>query len=278
MSTNVTWMYCPSVRTDLLAKALTSSADVVIYDLEDSVLGHQKDRGREILRGFLSSLPRLTDRPEIHIRINGFGTPWVEADLNMLASVDMFDAVRIPKVESSVEIEKVRSILNDCDLHALVESAKGVTALHEICAHEDVAGVSLGDADLRAQLRLSGEQVLDHIRMQLVLALATHGKPSPVGSVYLDLADPRGLLEHTRHLKSMGFLGRTALHPKQLAVIREGFRPSEMEISQARAILDATEKAEADLQSGAFTLPNGQFVDVPIIQQARDTLLLAEST
>lgn len=276
MGAKITWLYCPSVRTDLLSKALASSADVVIYDLEDAVLPSQKDRGRALLLDFLSDRPKDAAGPEVHVRINGFGTPWMEADLDMLADVGGYDAVRIPKVESSLQIDQIRSVLGSCELHALVESAKGVAALDEICAHQDIAGVSLGDADLRAQLRLTGERALDQIRIRLVLALAAHGKPAPLGSVYLDLADTQGLLEHTRHLKSLGFVGRTALHPKQLPLIREGFRPTEAEVSRARDLLDAAKNADADLQSGAFTLPNGQFVDVPIIQQAKDTLALAE--
>lgn len=276
MATKITWLYCPSVRTDLLPKALASSADVVIYDLEDAVLPAQKERGRALLHDFLSTRPPEAPGPEVHVRINGFGTPWMEEDLDMLSGVGGYDAVRIPKVESLAQIDQVRSVLGSCELHALVESAQGVAALDEICAHPEIAGVSLGDADLRAQLRLTGEHALDHIRIRLVLALAAHGKPAPTGSVYLDLANTQGLLEHTRHLKSMGFVGRTALHPKQLPVIREGFRPTEEEIGRARDLLDAAQKADADLQSGAFTLPNGQFVDVPIIQQAKDTLALAE--
>lgn len=277
MKTNITWMYCPSVRTDLLPKALASSADVVIYDLEDAVLPAQKERGREILREFLATREKRSEAPEVHVRINGFGTPWMQEDLDMLVNAGGYDAVRIPKVESAEQLDRVRKVLGSCELHALVESAQGVAALDEICSSDEIAGVSLGDADLRAQLRLNGERALDQIRIQLVLSLAAYRKPAPTGSVYLNVADTEGLLEHTRHLKALGFVGRTALHPKQLPIIREGFRPTEAEIVQARALVEAAERASADLSSGAFTLPDGRFVDVPIIQRAKDTLLLAEA-
>lgn len=277
---DLTWMYCPGTRLDLLEKAYASSADVVIYDLEDAVLPALKDEARENVRTFLTDVAERSTAggPKIQVRVNGFDTPWMAADLHMVTAIRGFGGVRVPKVETIEQVAQVREIVGDMPIHALVETAKGLSNLEEICASDLVAAVSLGDVDLRTELRLSGEQALDQFRIRLVVALAAHGKPAPVGSVYVDLADAEGLLKHTHHLRSLGFVGRSALHPKQLTVIREGFQPSAKEIKDARELLAAAEAASTDAGLGAFMLPNGRFVDVPIIRQAQDVLTMADST
>lgn len=280
MNPELTWLYCPAIREDLLQKAGRSEADVVIYDLEDAVLPGQKDSAREALRAFLSSMAQ-DDReglPKIHVRINDLRSPWAAADIDMLSRVEVIDAVRVPKVESPTELEPLKDSLGEVPVHALVETAKGLNNLDSICAADDIAGVSLGDADLRAELRLHGEQALDIFRVQLVVALAAHNKPAPTGSVYIDLADMDGLLAHTRHLRTLGFIGRTALHPKQLPLIREAFTPSAEEAAKARQLVDAAKEASTNDSSGAFTMEDGRFVDAPIIRQAETTLALAAAT
>lgn len=277
---DLTWMYCPGTRLDLLEKAYASSADVVIYDLEDAVLPGQKEQARENVRKFLIDVAgRSTERaPKIQVRVNGFDTPWMAEDLQMVSEIRGFGGVRIPKVETAEQVAQVRGIVGDMPIHALVETAKGLSNLEETCASELVAAVSLGDVDIRTELGLSGEQALDQFRIRLVLALAAHGKPAPVGSVYVDLSDAEGLLKHTHHLRALGFVGRSALHPKQLSVIREGFEPGAQEIADAQELLAAAEAASTDAGLGAFTLPNGRFVDVPIIRQAEKILTMAEAT
>ncbi|WP_026818986.1 HpcH/HpaI aldolase/citrate lyase family protein [Arthrobacter castelli] len=273
----LTWLYCPAARLDLLEKARISEADVVIYDLEDAVLPSQKDHAREQLRNFLSHNIRsgTSIATEVHVRMNNLESRWAQADIEMLASTDEIDAVRVPKVESPDQLAAFSNKLNGFAVHALVETAKGLANLEEICGSPFIEGVSLGDADIRADMHLTGEHAMDQFRVRLVLALASQGKPAPVGSVFTDLLDTEGLLRHTRHLRDLGFIGRTALHPKQLPIIRQAFTPTPDETDQARKLLAAAAAASDNDSSGAFTMADGRFVDVPIIRQAETTMALA---
>lgn len=275
----ITWMYCPAIRTDLLEKAYRSEADVVIFDLEDAVLPSQKEEARALLRKFMEALPESGrgGGRQTHVRINAMDTEWAESDLRMINEVGGFDGIRIPKVESSAEVEKVHEAVAGPALHALIETAAGLSSLDSICASPPVAGVSLGDADIRTALHLSGESALDHFRVSLALALAAHGKPAPVGAVYTNIRDLDGLFEHTRHLRSLGFIGRTILHPKQLDTVRRAFAPTGHEVSAAQQIIELAASIGDVKNSGAFTMPDGRFIDAPLVRQAQDILDLHEA-
>lgn len=275
----ITWMYCPAIRADLLEKAYRSAADVVIFDLEDAVLPSQKSEARAQLRKFMEARPAhgRDGGRRTHVRINATDTEWAENDLRMIDETGGFDGIRIPKVESSAEVEKVHEAVAGPALHALIESAAGLSSLDSICASPSVAGVSLGDADIRTALHLSGESALDHFRISLALALAAHGKPAPVGAVYTKIQDLDGLFDHTRHLRSLGFVGRTVLHPQQLDTVRRAFAPSDHEVSDAQQIIEMAASSGDVKNSGAFTMPDGRFIDAPLVRQAQDILELHEA-
>lgn len=277
MSTPIVLMYCPASRTDLLEKALTRGADAVIYDLEDAVLAHQKEQARQTLAQFLRGLDPTATGPAIHVRVNAAGTPWHQADLESISEISTVQGIRVPKVESAADIEALEPLNPDIELHTLVETARGVRALDEICAHPRVSGVSLGDNDLRAELHSTGPELLHHIRCELVLALAAAGKRPPMGSAYPQIRDTEGLREDCLRLKGMGYLGRTAIHPTQIPVIREAFRPDPQQVREATELITAVEEG-VGIGIGAFQLPDGRFVDGPIIAQARHILSLASST
>ncbi|WP_211267159.1 HpcH/HpaI aldolase/citrate lyase family protein [Nonomuraea candida] len=268
----VTWLYVPGDRPERFDKAVASGADVVIIDLEDAVAPARKDAARRNAADYLRERP---GRPgvELHVRVND---PAGGRGRDDLAAVgELADAVRLPKVESAALLDAVAGLAGGVPAYALLESAAGIVAAREIAAHPGVAGVALGEQDLAAELAVTDEQAMNHLRLQVVLAAAAAGLAPVPMSVYPDVKDEAGLLASCRAGRALGLFGRTAIHPRQIPVIRRAFRPTEEETARAAEIVAAAEEAER-AGVGAVALPDGRFVDAPIVARARRTVALAE--
>ncbi|MFF0724502.1 HpcH/HpaI aldolase/citrate lyase family protein [Streptomyces sp. NPDC004134] len=156
-------------------------------------------------------------------------------------------------------------------LYPLLESALGIERAYEIAAaHPAVRGIALGEADLRAELGVADDAGLAWPRSRAVVAARAAGLAPPAQSVYPDVADLDGLARSCAAGRALGFLGRTAIHPRQLPVIEKAFLPTPQEVERAGEIVAA---AAAD--AGALALPDGRFVDAAVVAEARRTLRLA---
>ncbi|GAA3428287.1 CoA ester lyase [Streptosporangium nondiastaticum] len=258
----LTWLYAPADRPDLVAKALAGPADVVIVDLEDAVAPGNKDLARAEVVALLA-----TPRPRVQVRINDTRTAWGQADLRAVGALAAGTAgIRVPKAESAGQMRDVAAAVPGAELHPLIESALGLERAYEIASADPaVASIGLGEADLRADLGVSDEAGLSWARSRLVVAARAAGLPAPAQSVYTDFRDLEGLAESCRAGRAMGFRGRAAIHPAQLPVIRDAYRPGEEEVAAAREIVAAA-------GAGAVALPDGRFVDEAIVRQARRVL------
>jgi len=269
----LTLLYVPGDRPERFAKAIESEADVVIVDLEDAVAPGHKDAARENARALLS---QPTAKPVV-VRINDIRSAWGAADLALLRDAPSLSGVRVPKVESAGDVRAVRTALGPrtLPLHCLIESARGVEAAFEIAsADPTVASIALGEADLRSDLGVSGEDGLLWARGRIVVAARAADLPAPVMSVFAQIDDLGGLAASCRRGRSLGFIGRAAIHPRQLPVIAECFMPTEAEASAARELLDALAHANST-EHGVVVLPSGQFVDRAMIKGAERVIALA---
>lgn len=269
-----TWMYTPASKAERLEKALYRGADAVIYDLEDAVAPDRKGYARDALREFLTGVTPRADASRIYVRINEPASPWFADDLGGLSEVPHIEGIRVPKVDTPAVLERVAAVLPGKPLHALAETPLAVARLEALAGSPRVHTIGLGDNDLRVALRLHSDEALQHLRVRLVVALAAAGKQAPAGSVYPRIHDLEGLLEDTRRLRSIGFFGRSVLHPAQLEAVRAGFAPSAEEVEWALAVVEA-DKAAAARGDGAVMLENGQFVDKPFVERAREILAQA---
>lgn len=271
----LTALYVPGDRPNRVGRALAAGADVVIVDLEDAVAPSSKDLARNALGEALTG--RDAGGPAVQVRVNAAGSPWHDDDLAAVAALDGEVGVRVPKVESAAQVADIASRVPGRPIHALVESAMGVERAFEI-ASAGVASIALGEADLRSQLGLprgvAGEPGLAWTRSRIVNAAAAAALPAPQMSVYTDVRDLDGLAASCASGRALGFLGRTAIHPAQLPVIRAAFTPSPEEVARAREIVERVGSAAAD-GSGTVVLADGTFLDVAMLAQARRTLALA---
>ncbi|WP_240197701.1 HpcH/HpaI aldolase/citrate lyase family protein, partial [Nonomuraea lactucae] len=253
----VTWLYVPGDRPERFAKAVASGADVVIIDLEDAVAPARKDEARANVAAYLvERTSYLRERAamgdgcgpgggvEVHVRLNDLATQRGLDDLSELAGLPGLDALRLPKIESARSLDLLDHF--PVPAYALLESAAGLVEATAIAAHPRVAGVALGEQDLAAELSITGESAVNHLRLQVVLAAAAAGLPPVPMSVHPNVRDEAGLAASCAAGRALGMFGRAAIHPRQLPAIRRAFTPTEEETARAAEILRAAERAERD--------------------------------
>ncbi|MFH8406171.1 HpcH/HpaI aldolase/citrate lyase family protein [Streptomyces sp. NPDC018019] len=278
----LTWLYVPGDRPAVVAKALASGADAVVIDLEDAVAADRKSYALRATAELLAA-PRPVGpapAPALHVRVNALTGPRSATEIRMLAALPGLAGLRLPKVSGAADIGRAAAWAAAAGsgrpeevppLYALLESALGVEHAFAVAtAHPALCGISLGEADLRAELGVRDEDGLGWARGRTVVAARAAGLPPPPQSVFPDLRDTGALAASCARGRALGFLGRAALHPRQLPVIERAYLPTPEEVERA----GETVRAAAG-QPGACALPDGRFVDPAVVADARRTLALA---
>ncbi|MEV0169746.1 CoA ester lyase [Streptomyces sp. NPDC050803] len=266
MTTPLTWLYAPGDRPHVVAKALLAGADVVVIDLEDAVAPDRKEYARAATADLLADPQPVP----VHVRVNAPGTPPAAADLRALAALPGVSGLRLPKVTSPEQIRRVAATTSHA-LYALLETALGIEHAYPIArAHPALHGIALGEADLRADLGVREDTGLDWPRSRVIVAARAAGLPPPPQSVHPDTRDLDGLAASCAHGRALGFVGRTAIHPRQLPVIERAYLPTEQQLEHAETIIKAATASES-----AQALPDGTFIDAAVVAEAHRTLSLA---
>jgi citrate lyase subunit beta / citryl-CoA lyase len=251
----LTWLYVPADRPDRIEKAIASRAHAVIVDLEDAVAPAAKTAARD---GLPDVLFELHGKPVL-VRVNAGDV----ADLEAVRELPTWGIV-VPKVSKPEDVPTI-----GVRVIALIETALGVENAFAIASAPGVAGIALGEADLRSETGAL-ESGLDWPRARIVNAAVAAGLPRPPQSVHPRIDDPEGLAESCARGRALGHLGRTAIHPAQLEVIERAFLPTLDELARARATL---ERLGAD--GGASAL-EGALVYAAMLGAAREVVAVAE--
>ncbi|MGX4692772.1 HpcH/HpaI aldolase/citrate lyase family protein [Streptomyces sp. JNUCC 63] len=274
----LTWLYVPGDRPHVVTKALASGADVVVVDLEDAVAPDRKEYARGATAELLSEPPPVP----VHVRVNAVDGPLAAADLTAVAHRPGLAGLRLPKVTSAEQVVRVAARAKAArspspadgsgpPLYALLETALAIERAYAIAsAHPCLRGVSIGESDLRADLGVQRDSGLDWSRARVVVAARAAGLAPPAQSVHPDIRDLEGLAASCAHGRALGFLGRAAIHPRQLPIIERAYLPTDRELEEAETIVKA-----ATTDRGAQALPDGRFIDAAVVAAARRTLALA---
>ena len=268
MSVPRSWLYVPGHRPERVQKALASTADAVVVDLEDAVPTAAKDEARRATVALLEDRP--PDSPPVWVRVNPPTEPVGRADVEALAGMPV-DGLRVPRCEDPQAVHDVAE-RTGLALMLLLETARGLLRASELArAHTRVRGLGLGEADLAADLMVPSDSGLDWARGSVVAASRAAGLPSPVQSVWTDVADLDGLRASCRAGLAAGFFGRSVIHPSQIAVVHEVYTPSADDVAEARAVLAAGAEARTRGESAVLD-SRGRFVD-PAVEARAQTVL-----
>jgi (S)-citramalyl-CoA lyase len=235
------WLFTPATKSDRFTRAADVHSDALIIDLEDAVAPSAKTEARETALRYLAGIS--TDRLPSALRINSPDTRFGLDDLRaLLNSPAKPDYLVLPKCDSSALIALVGNLLREAkktaQIIALIESAKAIEALKEIAGGEaKPAALVFGAADMAADLGAeTAWEPLLWVRARIIQAAASAGIPA-LDSPYFDIADTEGLKQETKASASLGFRGKCAIHPAQIATINAFLTPSEQQVAEARQIL-----------------------------------------
>ena len=257
------YLFAPGHNAKILNRVFQAGADAVMLDLEDAVPPDAKVTARAMVAEALLNHPAW-------VRVNAAQTAWCEADLAAVA--DRAFGIRIPKVESADDVEWVTARAPGKPIICAIESARGVLAAQQIAAVPGVRFLAIGGVDLQRDLNTSGGNLQTlYARSHLVLASRAAGIEPPIDSVFPLRDDTAGLRDQAQFARSLGFFGKSAIHPRQLNILHEVFTPTEAEIEWAQQVLAGFEAASG----GGFALPSGEFVDLPVADRARRLLEIA---
>ena len=262
------YLYVPASKPEIVAKAFNSDADCVVIDLEDAVHVDSKTAAREFVAEFLKT---KAPKPFL-VRINDPNGAWGMLDLEAIAAENLF-GVRIPKVTNIETIKVVAKVFDaaksNAQIHLLIESALGVQRAFELAtADPRVKAISLGEADLESDLRVTNDEALKYSRNAIVVAARAAALRQPSQSVFPNTKDIDGLTASTIAAKAVGFFGRSVIHPSQVAVVNEIFTPTAQEVEQALQLLSWYDQMQASGNS-VMALPNGDLLDPANIHYAR---------
>lgn len=259
-------LFVPGSRSDRIAKALASDADLVCIDLEDAVAMPDKDSARATVIDGLAGF----DHARTAVRINGTMTRPGIKDMIAIAESALAPAwVFVPMVEHASEIVQVARVLDNqaIGLIPLIETVKGLREAHRIARQPGVAAMMFGGGDFSAQLGV--DLAFDPLliaRGQFIMACADAGVPA-IDVPFVRLDDAAGLANECRKVRALGFAAKAAIHPAQVSAINAGFGADAAAIAEANEAIAAYEAA-----GGMAIRHNGKMLEAPIVARMRALL------
>lgn len=283
-------LFAPGINTKVMSKAIGAGVDAVILDLEDSVPIASKAESRSLVATVIDGCA-ATPGPAIYVRVNGAVTDYLSDDLAAVVRPGL-DAVMLPKAESVEDVQQTAAAIErhekargmkpgTVEIILQIESALGIyRAFDLIKASPRVAATCLGgarDGDLQTDLGCSwsieGTELM-YARSKLLLDTRAAGSHVlPLDGVFSDLNDEAGLIADTRLSARLGYVGRTTIHPKQTAPVRQAYAVPEAEANYYRKVV--TEFEAKEKQGVAAITVDGKLVDYAMFQRAKRVLALA---
>ena len=279
-------IFVPGNRANMLEKALSFKADVIMVDLEDSVPLGEKANARDVAREWVPKLRQAGQR--VMVRVNSLDTGLTKEELAAVISPDLHgislgkaetpEVVRdtdrmITAMESAVGMDSGR-----IKLIPWIENARAIMSAHQLAAASPrIIGFAFGAEDYTDDMGVertdSGEEV--YFARATVAVAARAAEVASLDSPFVAFRDPEGLERDARQARRLGYTGKFAIHPDQLDTINKVFSPSAEEVDYARKVMDAWDEAESQGRGSADL--DGRMIDVPVVKRARNLLALAEA-
>lgn len=280
-------MFLNAQKPGLIKDPYIYKPDSIMLDLEDAVAENQKDAARFSLYHALKEINyRGCERV---VRINGLDTPYWEEDIHC-AVAGGCDAIRIPKTESALDVQRVETVVEECEkqygiqeghtlIMAAIESARGVMKALDICeASERMFGIALsgGDytKDLQTHITGTGLELMG-ARQNMIIAARAAGVQC-FDTVYTNLDDMDGFRRDVETIHLMGFDGKSIINPRQINIVHEIFTPTQKDIIFAEKVVKEIDEKKK-LGIGVFTV-DGKMIDIAFYDGAKRTIELAKAS
>ena len=273
-------LFVPVTNPRFVEGAARRGADAIILDLEDSVAASEKERARSLVPAAAAKV--AAGGADVVVRIN---RPLRLAVRDIEAALGPgVRALLLPKTESAEHVRLLAEIVEEVEsergmaagstrLIASVESAAALFLIAEIArAHPRLVAINVGAEDFALSAGMLPEAEALFMPKQLCVFAARAAGILPLGFVgtVADFREQDGFRETIRRSRRLGFVGASVIHPSQVAILNEEFRPQGPELDHARRVVAAYEKALGE-GVGAVTV-DGKMIDVPVVARARELL------
>jgi citrate lyase subunit beta / citryl-CoA lyase len=281
-------LFVPGSKENWFNKIPEYDSDTIILDLEDSVPNNLKETARKNVAQVISPLASVNQR--IYVRINRGPYGFDIEDLEAILQPEL-EGIVLPKLNGPEDIDTITSIVSEIEhkknieigttkFIATLETARSIYLAYEIGIKDRVvalAGVSPANGDVARsvgyQWTKEGLERI-YIRSHVVLA-ARAAEIIPIGGLWQDVHDLRGLKEAATFNRQLGFAGEMIVHPSNVPVINKVYSPSEQEIDHYKRMIETFESA---IRKGAgAVLFDGEHIDYAHVNTARQMLKFAES-
>ena len=238
-------IFVPGNNPRFLEKAKTIQADIVCFDLEDSVPDDEKTNARKLIKSALKS--RKSYQSSIFVRTNSPTSGKIPSDLREIIQKGI-DGVVIPKVNNIAELNKIEKILSKLEkdrklkqiqLIPSIESAEGVVNTFSICSFgKRISAVVFGVFDLLNDLGVEYTKESEGAKYSRTkIPVDTHAAGiAAIDGIWQDLKDSKGLEKDCKIGKSLGYSGKSIIHPDQIPVVHKLFHPNKSEILWAENV------------------------------------------
>lgn len=272
-------IFVPGNNSRFLEKAKTLSADIVCFDLEDSVLDSEKKNARKLIKDALKERSQYAS--DVYVRINSPRSFTFKADLQEIVQKGL-DGIVIPKVNNPKELKAIEKIIkllektrkiSPLSIMPSIESTEGVTKTYEIAsASKRISAIIFGVFDLLNEMGIEYSKQAEnakYAREKIPLEARAAGVDA-LDAIWQDIQDENGLLEDCKLGKSLGYVGKTIIHPSQITITHEAFRPNKIEIEWAKKVCQAYEISSKH-GKGATTV-EGKMIDEVHYKRAKTLL------
>jgi citrate lyase subunit beta/citryl-CoA lyase len=273
-------LFVPVIVERFVAGAAKRGADAIILDLEDSIPPGEKERARGLVAG--AATQAGANGADVLVRVN---RPWrlLVRDLEAVIGPEIA-GLMLPKIESAAHLRLIAEVVDEIEaergmvpghtrLIAMLETPGSIFRAEAIAsAHPRLAGLTVGSEDLALAVGMLPEaEGLLFPKQQAIFAAKAAGI-LPLGflGTVADFADLDAFRAVIRRSRKLGFMGASVIHPAQIAILNQEFRPDAAEVERARRMIAAYDEAMAQ-GLGAVTF-EGRMIDIPVVQRARDAL------
>jgi len=260
----VTALFVPGDRPERFPKAAAAGPDVVIIDWEDAVAPEAKPvAAAATIEAVAAGFPAI-------VRMNAAGSPTFDAELDALINLagqpgNGLLGVMLPKAEATADLERVRSRVPAwLAIVPLIESASGLVSAVQLASIPGVTRLAFGAIDFALDIGADdGDEYLGYARSALVVASRAAGIAAPLDTPTAEFRDEAVVAAAARRARGFGFGGKLCIHPRQVEVIAQAFRPDEASIAWARQVVGAGDGVSS---------VNGAMVDRPVVERAKEIL------
>jgi citrate lyase subunit beta/citryl-CoA lyase len=273
-------VFVPGNNPRFLEKAKSLPADIVCFDLEDSVPDKEKKKARVLIKNTLKQRSKYS--PDVFVRTNSPESGLVEADLKEIVQKGI-DGIVIPKVNSAKELKKIEKTISSLEkkrkikgirLMPSIESALGVVNCYEIASSSKrVDALVFGIFDLLNDLGIEyikgNPRGAKYSRYKVPVA-ATAAGVAAIDGIWQDLKDKNGFTKDCQVGKSLGYAGKSVIHPDQIKTVHKIFHPSKPEIAWAKKVCSVYEKSTK--KGKGATVVDGKMIDEVHYKRAKALL------